>query len=408
MRRMTGWRAGVLAALAALVPGEAFGDILGQSPSGSGGTDYALPETNLPLPLYSTNPALGGLYLDGGFLMYEQTNPLRNQELAIRGFTATDLSLGLRPGTFVGPATKALDVHQVTGPSSYQPGFTLGVGYRFSDGSVFSIDYQYFTTALYTADATLSAHNLQFGVNQAATFLSSFVYNFPAQYAGPPFKIPFGAPEALYGIWNGASAMTESFRQVWWQLEASYRVPIFDTECYRVTGIVGPRYFRIQDTFQWVTTDIGGPFPGLEIEQPSWVGVYNNIVSNDMYGVHAGVQQEYYLGWGFAAMLTVQGAAFIDVVREEAEYQFGDKNLAPQRKRTIRQYTLVPEIQATPAIQWYPWEGVQVRLGYDLLAFFNTISSPQPVDFNYSSVDPGYARTFRFFNGFMAAVAIVF
>jgi hypothetical protein len=406
MRRMTGWRAGVLAALATLLPGDAFGQ------SGSGGTDYALPAgLNLPLPLYSTNPALGGLYLDAGFLYYNESNPLRNQAIGFRGFQVVDdslLPLGIPPGHFVGTGAKALDVHQVTGPSTYQPGFTVGLGYRFSDGSVFSIDYEYFTTATYSAAATLAPHDLQIGLTQAGSFLSAPVYNFPAQYAGPPFKIIVGNPESIFGIWNGASAMTESFRQLWWQLEASYRVPIYDTECYRVTGIVGPRYFRIQDDFQWITTDIGGVFPGIFYEQPSWVGVYNNIVSNDMYGVHAGITQEYYLGCGFAAMLTLQGAAFVDVVREEAQYMFGDKELPPQNKRVIRQYTLVPEIQATPAIQWYPWEGVQVRLGYDLLAFFNTISAPQPVDFNYSALDPGYRRTFRFFNGFMAAVAIVF
>ncbi len=419
MRRMTVWRAVVLGALAVLMPGGAFGQGalqsqigggIGTGVTGSGGVDYAPPANgNLWLPLYSTNPALGGLYLDGGFLYMEQSNPIKSQLVAVRGFVDVDGSVALRgAGAFVGSRANALDTNQVTGPQSFQPGFTVGGGYRFSDGSVLSIDYWYFTTAFYHADATLVPQGLQIGQNQAESFLTAFVFNFPAQYAGPPFKVITGLPNALYGIWNGASAMTESFRQLWWQLEATYRVPIYDTECFRVSGLVGPRYFRIQDTYQWTTTDLGGPFPGIFFEQPTWSAIYNNIVSNDMYGVHAGVSAEWYLGCGFAAMLTVQGAAFVNVVREETIYELGLKDATPQAKRSVRQYTLVPEIQATPAIQWYPWEGIQIRFAYDFMAFANTVAAPRPVTFDYSGLDPGYERVFRFFNGFTAAIAFVF
>ncbi len=417
MRRMTVWRAGVLTALALVLPGEVLaqpspigGGPIGQSPSGSGGTDYAPPANgSFPLPLYSTNPALGGFYFDGGFTYYETSNPLKSQLVAVRGFVDVDGSVaGRGPGAFIGTRTNALDTNQVTGPQSFQPGFNIGIGYRFADGTALSVDYMYFTTARYQADATLVPQGLQVGAAQAQSFLTAFVYNFPAQYSGPPWKVIDGFPGALYGIWNGASAMTEQFRQTWWQLEATYRVPIYDTECFRLSGLVGPRYFRIEDSYQWTTTDIGGPFPGIFFEQPVWTAIYQNIVANDMYGAHAGVTGEWYLGCGFAFMFTAQAAAFVDVVREEALYELGAKDTPPQSKRSIRQFTFVPEVQATPAIQWYPTEGIQIRFAYDFMAFFNTIAAPRPVDFNYSSVDPGYESTFRFFNGFNASIAFVF
>ena len=57
---------------------------------------------------------------------------------------------------------------------------------------------------------------------------------------------------------------------------------------------------------------------------------------------------------------------------------------------------------------WYPIEGVQINIAYDAMGFFNTISTPQPVDFNYSAVNPYRQDTFRFFSGFQAGLAILF
>jgi hypothetical protein len=446
MRRTTVWQAGVLAALAALLPGGAFGQspgtfgewiesmatptksaatnwiARGQSPGTFGegtatgvsvGPDYAPPANgNLPLPLYNTQPSLGGLYLNAGFIFLQQTNPIKGQPIAYRGFIDVDGSAtGQGVGSFIGSRTIALDANQITGPTSFEPGFTAGIGYRFTDGSVFSIDYTYLAMTHYTAAATVAPPGLQVGVLQAESFLTAFVFNFPAELAGPPFKVANGNPEALFGIWNGASVMTLSFQQLYWQLEATYRIPIYETECYRLSGLVGPRYVRLEDKFQWTTTDTGTFNQGVvqTFSLPQWSDIYNNIVSNNLYGIHVGVQSEWYLGHGFAAMLTVQGAAFLDVARQQVSYDIGLKDAAPQTKRTIRQYSVAAEAQVTPALQWYPWEGIQCRLGYDLFAFFNTMSSPHPVDFNYASLTPGYQwSVIRWFDGFTASIAIVF
>ena len=69
MRTKTIWRAWLLAAAAAL----------GTAGAAPAQLEYAKPDFSLPLPLYSTQPEWGGLYVAGGYVMYRQSNPLRPQ-----------------------------------------------------------------------------------------------------------------------------------------------------------------------------------------------------------------------------------------------------------------------------------------------------------------------------------------
>jgi hypothetical protein len=337
--------------------------------------------------------------------------------------------LGVGQGAFVGSRARIFDVQQVTGPNSYQPGFTMEGGWKFQDGTALTVSWLYLSEGRFNAAVTQTNNAVQqFGANDQNSFLTSFVFNFPSQYAGPFSKVtvptnqlptsPNGAPfipvGGVYGIWNGASVMTEEFVQRTEQIEATYRFPFYETECYRISGLVGPRFFWIWERYRWRTTDIGLVFdtasslPVAAPDSPEFVAVYNNIVSNRMYGVKTGVSQEWYIGRGFAAMLDTQVCLFLDVVREKVNYQLGDKMVAPQAKRAKTQYQAVPEFQATPRLMWYAWEGIQFSIGYDLMAFFNTISSPRPIDFNYGSLTPGYESTFRFYDGFQAQIALVF
>jgi hypothetical protein len=425
---MTGWGVWVLAAMAALAPGRASaqapmvenlaigsGNPLGGNPTNIGYTGYAPPANgNTIFPLYSTRPEEGGIYVGGGFVLYQWTNPLKSQLVAVRGFTVTDDSV-LGPGTsgqFVGSRTNALDVNQVTGPSTYNPGFNIDIGWKFNDGTALDVGYTYFFNTQLRAVATLAAPHLQFGSNFAETFLFSDVFNFPPEFAGPPFKI--NPPntinqESVYGIWNGATVETIEFIQRVQQLEATYRIPVYETECYRVNGLVGPRFFWIWERFKWLTSSYGSGTQGVNpFLIPTWAAQYTNIVSNRMYGAHAGIQQEWYVGHGFATMLDAQVAAFIDIVKERAKYELALKDAPPQNKRAKTTYQLVPEFQLTPAIMWYPYEGIQVKVGYDLFAFLNTISSPRPIDFNYSALDPNWVSTARFFDGFQASISFSF
>jgi hypothetical protein len=42
------------------------------------------------------------------------------------------------------------------------------------------------------------------------------------------------------------------------------------------------------------------------------------------------------------------------------------------------------------------------------MMFFNTIASPNPVNFSWGGLDPTYSSTFRIFDGFNAGLALVF
>ena len=127
-----------------------------------------------------------------------------------------------------------------------------------------------------------------------------------------------------------------------------------------------------------------------------------------MYGLFAGVQQEWYWGKGFAGFLDMRAAGMVDIVNSRAKYEFTTKNLTPSSKRSRKQYTFVPELQANLGLNWYPFEGVELRVGYDVMMFFNTISSPVPVSFDWMGVNPDFKSTFRLLDGFTAGFAFVF
>ncbi len=58
---------------------------------------------------------------------------------------------------------------------------------------------------------------------------------------------------------------------------------------------------------------------------------------------------------------------------------------------------------------WYPWEAIQVRIGYSFIALFNTVASPRPIDFDYGRINPQFDTGInRLFHGFDIGVALVF
>jgi hypothetical protein len=417
MRRVTGekglmrikrvWKAGVLAGLAALAvlsPGRSLAQE--SWPQGGFATGYAPPAVQLPYPLYTTHPEMGGLFVAGSYIMYHENNPLRGQEIAVRGFVATDdtvLNVPGSAGTFIGPRNNALDVGQVTGPYTFVPGFKLDIGWKFGDGSSLTATFWWISESQYRADATLANTNYQYNSDQSATFLTSYVYGFPPDFAGAPQKVSAGGPYSVYGIWNGASIMTEVLWQRAEQFYLTYRKPFYETECYRASALVGPRWVWFEDKFRWITTDTDL----FGDQSPIYQAVYNNQVDNRLYGVFAGLQQEWYLGWGFAAMLDLNAGGFLDVVRTYVDYQRGDRG-GPENKRGRTMWRPVPEFQITPSVMWYPLEGVQLQFAYDFFLFLNTVASPQPVDFNYSALSPAYHDVARYFNGFQATIAFIF
>jgi hypothetical protein len=401
MRGTTIWRACLLTIGAVLVPGLAFGQDQG-GPVGYQG--YSLPDPQLPLPIGNTQPDQGGLFLIGQYVMFRQTNPIQGQPIATRGFTDTDGSITGVPGAHIGSGVIALDANQVSGPNGFQPGFNAGLGWRFGDGSALSFDWTYLTTNRTIAAATLAPPGGNVFLNFSESFISAPVFNFPNNFAGPPDKIGVGNAEAAFGIWNGASIMTLAFDQRFNQAQITYRMPVYETECFRMSGLVGPRMAWIWERFQWVTTDLpASGTPNFDTD----VAVYTNIVSNVMYGVHAGSSSEWYIGHGFAVQLDLEAALFANSVKEEASYQLGN-HFGVTNKRSRREFTVVPEFQGMLGMQWYPAEGIKLMVGYNLMAFLNTVAAPQPVDFNYGSLTPNYQRQNRLFDGITAGISFSF
>ena len=68
--------------------------------------DLASGEPNLPLPLYHARPDTGGFFMSGSYAMYRQTNPMKSQTVAYRGFYAID-GTNLGPQAIVGTGTNS-------------------------------------------------------------------------------------------------------------------------------------------------------------------------------------------------------------------------------------------------------------------------------------------------------------
>jgi hypothetical protein len=392
MRAKTIWRAALLTVILALTPGAAMAQFsLGYAPS----------DPVVPLPYGSTHPE-EGVYTALEFLLFRQTNPLRNQVIANRGFFNVNDQNG-SSANFIGSDTVALDTNQVRGPGSFQPGFKVYLGYKFVDESTLSLSWMHLFQYRYSAVATAVPPNFNVGSLFQDSFLTAPVFNFPSDFAGPIGEQngPFGAN--AYGIWNGASLMTESFVQRTEAYDLIWRKPIVEEECYRFSSLLGPRFFWIWEKFAWRTTDFG--FTGST--GPS--ALYTNIDSNRMYGFNFGCSQECYLGHGFALQLDTSFAAFLNVIKERAKYETGLKDLGgAENKRARTDFTFVPELEAKLSLMWYPTENVQFNFGYNFMAFFNTVNAQHPVEFNYSAIDPKYDRVFRLFDGINAGLAITF
>jgi hypothetical protein len=435
MRSWTFWLTWLLAAASALLP-------LTAAP----GQEVPPADPVFPFPLYSTRPERGGLFVDGSYVMYRQTNPLQHQPIAFRGFFDVDGSITGRPGRIVGSGTPALFADDAGGPGTYQPGVRVGIGWRFEDGLSVELSWMNLMKAQYfhVISGTAPFH-FQTGPQLADTYISAPVFNFPPEYSGPQIDGPaLQIPtrngvlpnlNAGYGVWNAADVMSIEFDQRYEQIDLIGRVPIFETDCDRCYGLVGGRFAWIWERFKWRTVDQGflatsdlseqinvGTFtgnvlPALNIvnttlapdQDPRNVAIYTNIVSNRMYGPVIGIGNECYLGHGFSVSTDLLGMLALDVVKERATYEPGlDSVGSPKVKRAITQWTAAAEVQASIKLWWYPIEGVQVNIGYDLMGFFNTIAAPNPVSFDYGALDPAWEHKARLFDGLQAGLGLIF
>jgi hypothetical protein len=378
------------------------------------GQEVPPPDPVFPVPLYSPRPELGGFFFNMEFVYMRQTNPLKHQVIAVRGFVDTDGTINGTPGAFYGSGQDALNAKQASGPGTYVPGYRFGLGYRFRNGVTTELWYLHLFNARFQAGATLAPPPGQIDPLLANTFLFSPVFNFPTDFAGPlGVDVAPGGPRAAYGIWNAAEEEIIKFEQRLDRWELRFRIPIWETDydpCHnpdklglRLYGLCGFRHTWLWERFQWrvVDRDINGA------AGPEDVATYSNVVSQPMYGGFIGWGFEKYLGHGVALTMDLTGVAYINFVREIARFERGDE--AVGSKRANREYTIAPEAQAHFNLWWYPIEGVQFRVGYDVIGIFNTIASPEPVDFNFTAPAPRWEhKAVRLIDGFNVGVGFIF
>jgi len=375
--------------------------------------NYEVASTLLPYPLGHPHYETGGFFFTAEFTMYRQDNPLREQVVATRGFVDTIGAITGIPGTFVGSGAVALDVNQVSGPLTYQPGITLGAGWRFENGVTVEVNWLHIADAKYSAAASLIPPNNNVGTLLQNTFLTSPVFTYPPEVIGPAVKLatptnpPTLVPGSTPGIWNGSAVQQLNFIQRFDQGEVTARIPTYESDCWRSYGLVGARAVIMWERFKWRTVDYditGLSFQGYNAD-------YTNITSNRLYGPHAGWGNELYLGstpfGAFSVSLDLDAALLMDIVKERAKYELEDRSISAQR--AIRAYTIAPELSGQLGFWWYPIEAIQVHVGFDMMCFFNTIGSRQPIDFNYGSLSPEWNHIpTRFFDGFRAGIGFVF
>ena len=380
-----------------------------QAVQAQGTEDGALPDDDNPLPIWHNRPQKGGFFTYAEFVMFQQTNPLQHQPIAYQGFMDSTGEITGHIGQWVGDPACVLDAKDCGGPGTYQPGIKFGIGYRLEDGATITLDWMWLEKAIYSHTANNVPPLDTFGENLWDSFITSPVYNFSNFFAGPPSVVANPVtgtipPSATYGIWNAADIMTIEFDQRTQQYDMTFRQPIFETDYWRTYGLVGPRFFWIWERFKWTTIkeDINGDYGPLD------VAIYNNIVSNRMYGCHIGSGNDWYLGNGFGASLDLEAVLYLDVIKERASWELGARGYPGGSKRTVTQFNVVPEPTASLNLWYYPTPGIQLRLGFDLMAFFNTIAAKDPVSFDVGALDPPWSSCNRLFTGLNAGVAIVF
>lgn len=369
-------------------------------------------QTDVP-PVIFTGPLShmryddGGIYSVLGFRMMKSNRALKWQEIAVRGFFDQDGAITGSQYALIGSGESALTTSQLYGPGANQPGWDLRLGYRFQNGLVVELQWLHLVEARYHAQAALIPPSFNVGNIFQNTFISQKVSNFTNEFAGNDTNVPIGTSATTFGIWNAASFMSIELVQRFDIYGVNARIPIWQTDNYRSYGIFGPRIVWIFDRFQWRTVD--------QDEQgnagPDTTAIYSNTVSNRLYGVHCGCGNDYWLGntpiGGFAFTLDFEGGIYLDIAKTRAAYDRADHGAGTRRSRIF--HTLAPGAEVRAGLWWYPWEGISIQVGYDIQTYFNTMSSPRPVDFNVGSVNPEYEHQFfRWWHGLYAGINFVF
>jgi hypothetical protein len=398
----------LLAAVALLVgPSAAQAQIeSGYRQSGAGiGDDggFQTPINTSPInPLPTGKSGDAGFYTAFEFVMLTQTRAIGNQTVAIRGFFDGDGLLTGTPGKLVGDGTEALNPNML-GQRTFAPGFNVELGYRLNDGTRVFVNYLHTFEAQDGIGATFVPPGFAVGLRAANTFISSPVFNFGNLWAGPTGKATGVADSTIYGIWNGASQENMKFSQDYSQWQTGLRTPLFQTDYSRVYGSAGFQFSWIWERFWWraLSQDQAGNNTNHDAAD------YSNTLSQRMYGPFLGTGHEIFIANQFSISLDLTASILLNVEKERAKYELADRTAESKWGRI--DWGMVPNANAAVNFWWYPLEGVQIRAGYQVMTFFNTVYMRDPVGFNFGNIEPGYApRAFRIIHGFNIGVGFFF
>ncbi len=358
------------------------------------------------IPIPTGQSGQPGFYTGMEFVMLFQTKAIGYQQIAIRGFYDANGGITGKPGKFIGSGETALDTHQLGSGSTGMPGFRLEIGYKFDTGTRIYANYMQVYDAHYSAGATQAQYGFRSRPDLSDTFLTSKVYNFTPAFGGPQFDTAADGGNSTfntYGIWNAADIMDVKFTQRFQQAEFGIRTPIFATDYSSVYSLAGGRFAWFFERFQWRTVDIDnqGNNP------PQSVALYTNTLSQRMYGAFVGCGHEIYLGSMFSSSLDLTAAGYMNVAKGAAKYKLGDEST--QSKFGRETFSVVPSGTADLNLWFYPVEGVQMRLGYTGMTFFNTRYMRDPIGFNFGNINPDYGvKYFRLVHGFNAGIGFFF
>lgn len=359
-----------------------------------------------PVPIPTGRAGDAGFYTSAEFVMLMQTKAIGRQNIAFRGFFDAQGGITGVPGTFIGSNAPALNTYS-GGERTYQPGFKIEIGYKFDTGARLYLNYLQTYDAHYSAGATQNTLGFRARPDLADTFLSSPVFNFTTFFNGPTQDTAFDSTanggNNTAGLWNAADVMDTKFTQRYQQAEIGLRTPLFSTEMSSVYGLSGARFAWFYEKFYWRTVDLDQSGNST----PQSAAVYTNNLSQRMYGLFVGCGYEVYLGNMFSLSSDLTAAAFLDVVKGRAKYKLGDDTT--QSKYGRNTWSFVPSATADINLWMYPVEGVQLRVGYSAMSFFNTRYMKTPVGFNFGNIDPDYGvRYFRLIHGFNIGVGFFF
>ena len=343
-----------------------------------------------------------GFYTAVEFVMLTQTRAIGHQTIATRGFFDSDGSVTGTPGTFVGPNTPAINTRDFS-PRTFQPGWNVELGYRFDDGTRMFFNYMQLIEGHYSLGAGQIPTFQRVNADLSNTFLTAPVYNFNVAFAGPAQKVANQNDFGVYGIWNGASQMDVKFTQRYQEMNAGVRVPVLQTDYSRAYGIAGAKFAWFFERFAWraVSFDTGGNAFAADAAD------YVNTLSQRMYGPMLGCGNEIFIANAFSLSCDLTGSLLMDVAKQRAKYKLGDDSV--QSKWGREEFRIVPNANAAVNLWWYPIDGVQIRVGYQAMTFYNTLYMLEPVGFDYGNINPSYhVRAFRILHGFNVGIGFFF